>query len=190
MTRRLALLILLFLSACASPTKDLDGTVVPIGNFRAGQLIARADAEMTKGPLSRDSDREEWITSLDKALKERFNRFEGGAYYHLGVTARAYILAKPGIPIIASPKSVLIFSVVVLEDSTGKMLTPKPHQITVVEQITTKSIFGSGYTLSKKQQILGLSRQAARLTENWLREQRWFEGPDTITFTEDDTDEG
>ena len=77
----------------------------------------------------------------------------------------------------ASPKSILIFSVVVVEDSSGKLLTPKPHKMTVVEQINGNSVIGSGYTLSKEEQLNGLAYQAALMTESWLRKQRWFDGP-------------
>jgi len=46
-----------------------------------------------------------------------------------------------------------------------------------VEQISGNSVFGSGYTLSKEEQLNGLAYQAALMTESWLREQRWFDGP-------------
>lgn len=165
------------LSACSSSKEDFSRPLVPIGNFRLGQVIGQANSEPRKGLLSREASRDEWVSAITLAFNERFERYQGSAYFHLGVTAHAYILAKPGIPILASPKSILIFSVVVVEDSSGKLLTPKPHKMTVVEQINGNSVIGSGYTLSKEEQLNGLAYQAALMTESWLRKQRWFDGP-------------
>ena len=188
MVLRVVFICLLFLAACSSPTQDFDSRLVPIGNFRLGQIVARAAAELTKGPLSRTASREELITAINVAFRNRFSRFEGGAYYHLGITATGYILAKPCIPLILAPKSILIFKVIAIEDYTGKVLTKKPHQITVVEPLNGGSLIGSGYTRSREQQINDLVQQAALSTENWLRQQPWFEGPDTIVELPQDVD--
>ena len=177
---RAAYIYIFFLAACSPPTQDFDARLVPIGNFRLGQIVMRAGAELTKGPLSRTASREEWVAAVNIAFRDRFSRFGGGSYYHLGITAIGYILAKPGIPLIAAPKSVLIFRVITIEDHTGKVLTEKPHQITVVEHLNGGSLIGSGYTRSREQQINDLAQQAALSTEAWLRQQPWFEGPDTI----------
>ena len=180
MVWRMAFICLLFLAGCSSPMQDFQIKLVPIGNFRLGQIVPRADAELTKGPLSRTASSEEWVAAVNGAFKDRFSRFDGGSYYHLGITVNGYILAKPGIPLIAAPKSILIFRVIAIEDHTGKVLTQKPHQITVVEQLNVGSLIGSGYTRSRERQINDLAQQAALSTEAWLRQQSWFEGPDTI----------
>ena len=62
----------------------------------------------------------------------------------------------------------------------GKVLTEEPHQITVIERLTGGSILGLGFTRSRAPQMRDLSEQAARKTEDWLRKQAWFDGPDTI----------
>ena len=180
MVWRAAYIYIFVLAACSPPTQDFDSRLVPIGNFRLGQIVTRAGAELTKGPLSRTASPEEWIAAVNIAFRDRFSRFRGSSYYHLGITASGYILAKPGIPLIAAPKSVLIFRVIVIEDHTGRVLTEKPHQITVVEHLNGGSLIGSGYTRSREQQINDLAQQAAFSTEAWLRQQPWFEGPDTI----------
>ena len=177
---RAASLCLLLLAGCSAPTQDFNSEVVPIGNFRLGEIVPRAEAELTKGPFSRLASREDWMDALDLAFNSRFSRFEGGSYYHLGITAAGYVLAKPGIPVIGAPKSILIFTVIVLEDHTGKILTEKPHQITVIEQLSGASFLGSGFTRRREEQLTDLAQQAARDTENWLRTQPWFDGPDTI----------
>jgi hypothetical protein len=102
--------------------------------------------------------------------------------------AGGYVLAKPGIPFFAAPKSILIFTVIVVEDHTGKVLTEEPHQITVIERLTGGSNSGLGFTRSRAQQMRDLSKQAARKTEDWLRKQPWFDGPDTIVILLDDAD--
>jgi len=78
--------------------------------------------------------------------------------------------------------------VIVLEDHTGKVLTGKPHQITIIEQLNASSLLGSGYTRSREQQINDLAQQAALSTEAWLRRQPWFEGPDTIVELPNDVE--
>ncbi len=50
---RAAPLCLLLLVGCSAPTQDFNSEVVPIGNFRLGQIVPRAEAELTKGPFSR-----------------------------------------------------------------------------------------------------------------------------------------
>ena len=186
--RFVSVVVLLLSSACATPTRDLTEEIAPIGNFRLGQLVPRAEIQLAKGPLSRSASREEWMQAIDDAFTDRFSRFEGGSYYHLGITAGGYVLAKPGIPFFAAPKSILIFTVIVIEDHTGKVLTKKPHQITVIERLTGGSILGSGFTRSRAQQMRDLSEQAARKTEDWLRKQPWFDGLDTIVILPDDGD--
>ena len=91
-----------------------------------------------------------------------------------------YVLAKPGIPFFAGPKSILIFTVILVEDHMGKVLTEEPHQITVNERLIGGSILCSGLIRSRAQKMRDLSQQAARKTEDWLRKQAWFDGPDTI----------
>ncbi|MDA7461432.1 hypothetical protein N8914_05425 [Planktomarina temperata] len=162
LVRFVSVVLVLLSAACAAPTRDLAEEIVPIGNFRLGQMVPRAEAQLAKGPLSRSASREEWMQALDLAFKERFSRFEGGSYYHLGITAGGYVLAKPGIPFFAAPKSILIFTVIVVEDHTGKVLTEEPHQITVIERLTGGSILGSGLTRSRAQQMQDLAEQAAR----------------------------
>jgi hypothetical protein len=72
--------------------------------------------------------------------------------------AGGYVLAKPGIPFFAAPKSILIVTVIVVEDHTGKVLTEEPHQITVIERLTGGSNSGLGFTRSRAQQMRDLSK--------------------------------
>ena len=97
---RAAYIYIFFLAACSPPTQDFDSRLVPIGNFRLGQIVTRTDAGLTKGPLSRSASSEEWIAAVNVAFQDRFSRFGGGSYYHLGITANGYILAKKPLGIL------------------------------------------------------------------------------------------
>jgi len=175
-TRGFAVLSLVGLAACASITDKLSGTPDPIGEFRHGYNIVVA-VDPQKGPFSREASNEEWVAVVKQAVGDRLGRYEGGAYYHTAVAVQGYVLAQPGIPIVASPKSILIFNVTFYEDSTQTKLNEEPIQITVFEPADAGTIFGSGYTKSRKEQMAGLAYNAARAIERLIRENGdWFGG--------------
>lgn len=177
MIRLTALLGLLFLAACAGST-DLDAPVPYMGNFQLGHNVVVAP-NLTRGPASREASKEEWIEAMTSAISERLGRHEGTKLYHLGVSVEGYVLAIPGVPLVASPKSALILNVTAWDDAAGRKLNEKPHMITVMESISGQTIFGSGLTQSKEVQMANLSRNAAKLIESWLNRQNdelgWFE---------------
>jgi hypothetical protein len=169
-----ALAALALLTACGGIRDDLTGTPEPIGNFLLGHNIAVAETPQ-KGPLSRDASSEEWIAAMEKAVGDRFSRYDGDAYYHIAVAIEGYVLALPGIPLVYSPKSVLIFSVTFYRDSTQSKLNPEPIQLTVFEPCCSVPFIGSGLTKSAEQQMEGLTFNAARAIERTMRENgQWF----------------
>lgn len=165
------------LGACTNPN-DLDETPAYLGNFSLGHNVVVAP-NLTKGPASRDASKEEWIDAMKSAIDERFRRYEGEKLYHLGISVEGYVLAIPGIPVVASPKSALILNVTAWDDSTQSKLNEKPELITVVESLSGNTVLGSGLTQSRKKQMENLSRNAAKLIQNWLVAQNnqfgWFE---------------
>jgi hypothetical protein len=177
MIRLVALLGLVTLTACAGST-DLDEPVPYLGNFQLGHNVVVAP-NLTKGPASREATKEEWIDAMTQAIGDRLGRQEGTRLYHLGVSVEGYVLAVPGVPLVASPKSALILNVTAWDDAAGKKLNDKPHLITVMESISGNTILGSGLTQSKEVQMANLSRNAAKLIEAWLNRQNdelgWFE---------------
>jgi hypothetical protein len=177
MIRLFALLGVLFLAACAG-SNDLDREVPYLGNFQLGHNVVVAP-NLTKGPASRAATKEEWIEAMTQAITDRMGRHEGTRLYHLGVSVEGYVLAIPGVPLVASPKSALILNVTAWDDAAGKKLNDKPHLVTVMETISGNTIFGSGLTQSKEVQMANLSRNAAKLIESWLNRQNdefgWFE---------------
>ncbi|MEM9351036.1 MAG: hypothetical protein AAGA47_12310 [Pseudomonadota bacterium] len=162
----------LTLAACA--TTSLEEAPEPIGDFELGFLVPVASPNLTKGPVSRDATGEEWVAAMEAAFRPRLDRYDGGKFYHLGVIVEGYVLAQPGIPVVLSPKSALIFSVTVIEDSTEETLTAEPEQFTVLEDIDATSIVGSGLINTKEDQLAALAENAAIRVERWLREQPWF----------------
>ena len=174
--RGLAALSLVGLAACASMTEELATTPTPIGEFRHGYNIVVA-VDPQKGSFSREASSEEWVEVMKQAVGDRLGRYEGGAYYHTAVAVQGYVLAQPGIPIVASPKSVLIFNVTFYEDATQTKLNEEPIQLTVFEPGGAGTLFGSDYTKSREEQMEGLAFNAAKAIERLMRQNGdWFGG--------------
>lgn len=176
--------LLVGLAACTN-SDDLNEAPADLGAFKLGHNIVVAP-KMTKGPVSREATADEWIASLTGAVAERFGRYDGSKLVHFGISVEGYVLAQPGIPIIASPKSVLIINVTAWDDAAGAKLNPEPKQITVMESFSGKSFLGSGLTQSKEVQMQNLSRNAAKSIEEYLVQRHvedgWFmpvEAPDS-----------
>ena len=177
MFRLLAVLAsVLVMAACTNPN-DLDEAPVDLGDFRLGHNVVVA-SKMTRGPLSREATQEEWQEALTTAISDRFGRYEGDKLYHFGVSVEGYVLAQPGIPIVASPNSVLILLITVWDDAAGAKMNEPPEQITIMETISGNTLFGSGLTQSKEVQMENLSRNASKQIETFLVRRRasagWF----------------
>lgn len=174
----IAILMFVGLAACDS-TSDLADAPVPLGDFNLHHNIVVA-SKAVKGPLSRDASEEMLQTTLQAAIAQRFDRYQGPKRYHFGVSIEGYVLAAPGVPLVLSPKSILIVNVTVWDDAAGKKMNDEPKQITVLESFGSGAIVGSGYTLSKEEQLQQLSANAAKAIERYLVKQRdelgWFGG--------------
>ncbi len=165
-----ALPVVLALAACGSSTRDLEGPTEPLGNFRIGHIGVVAP-NLQKLLVSRDATEVEWINAVTKALTERFSRFEGDKYYHLGISVEAYSLPPPIIP----GKSAVAMNVTLWDDAAQAKMNAEPKQIQVIK------VFESRISKNREQQLTGLAEEAARLIEVWLREMQetdgWFTGP-------------
>lgn len=177
--------VLGLLGACTSKD-DLSEPPLPLGNFKLGHNIVIA-GKAQKGPLSREATSDEWETALKSAMEARFGRYDGDQYFHIGTHVDAYVLAVPGIPLVAAPKSVLIISINVWDDSTHEKLTAEAKQLTVFEHSEKNTfILGSGLTNSRTTQIENLSRNAARMIQRYLLENpEWFGLPPLKTRPDD-----
>lgn len=167
MTRFIAIAMLCLLAACAKKS-DLDQPPVPLGLFELGHNVVVAPHPV-QGPLSRDVAPEEWVDTMRAAMEARFGRYEGGKLYHLGVSVDGYVVAQTGIPLVLAPKSVLILNVTLWDDAKGKKVNDEPERIMVLESFSGRSIFGSGLTQTREEQMENLSYNAAKRIETWLK---------------------
>lgn len=165
------------ISACAGPGQN--GETPELGDFRLGHNVVLAQ-EPTKGPFSREATREELTTALADAIEERLLPYDGDGLYHLGISIGGYVLAQPGVPVVYTPKSVMIFDVTLYDNDTGEKLNDEPFRVTAFEGLqNTVPLLGSGITRTKEEQLENLTTEGARMLEEWLEEnEEWFE-PDT-----------
>jgi len=176
------------LAACANGA-NLGTERVELGDFRLCYNIVTTN-DAVEGPLSREADLDEFSRLIRAEVDRRFSRYEGDRLYHIAMHVDAYVLAVPGIPIVASPRSALIVSVNVWDDVLGRPLHDDPEQFTVLESATGSSLVGSGLTQTADQQMQVLAQNAAIRIENWLAENpEWFdhavEGDDADTADAD-----
>ena len=182
----LTMICALALAACASPP-DATQSIDPIGDFRLGHNIV-VTQDITQGPFSRDATEEEIKTAVEARLEERLRRFDGDGLYHLGVRVAAYALAAAGIPVVFSPRSVMLLAVNIWDNRTQEKLTEEPVRITAFEGINTGvPLIPSGLIKSRDTQLENLSISAAQRIEEWLRENEdlWFQekpGQVRVTF--------
>ncbi len=172
---RLALLLAAatLLAACADG-RNLGEERAELGDFRlAHNIVVASNAQM--GPFSRSATAEEWEESIRNAVARRFERYEGTRLYHIAVSVDGYVLAMPGVPLVASPRSALIIGVHLWDDQLGRPLNEERKQITVLESLSGETLLSSGLTQSGEQQMQNLSTNAALQIENWLAENpQWF----------------
>lgn len=186
MMRVMAVLMSIVMLAACNGARDLNEAPVPLGDFNLVHNIAVA-SKAAKGPLSREASEEQLMKAMTDATEERFGRYNGGRDYHFGMSIEGYNLAVPGVPIVFSPKSVLIINVTVWDDEKNAKLNAEPHQITVIESFDQGAIIGSGYTKSAEEQLKNLAQNAAKQIENYLvkqnKENGWFNGTAAVAAT-------
>lgn len=167
-----ALAAILVLAACAQ--EDLTKPPKPLGDFDLGYAVVVARDAKQVGP-SRPASPEEWEAALKKEIELRTGRYDGDKLYHLGINVDGYALAVPGIPTVFSPKSVLVISVNVWDDTAQRKINAVPKQMNIFEKGGPKMMIGSGITQNRLQQMQNLSAQAARAINKWLVENKaWF----------------
>jgi len=173
LTRLAVLGFALFLGACAS-TDPLEEELPDMGDFRLAYNIVVAE-NMQQVPPSRNATPEEWTEALTAEIDRRFAGYDGDRLYHIAINIDAYSLAVPGIPIVLSPKSVLVISANVWDDELQAKLHEEPRQLVIFEGASAQSIIGSGLTRSREEQMQVLARNAARRVQLWMLENPdWF----------------
>lgn len=172
---RLATAGLVFALAACTAGDPLEEDLPPMGDFRLSHNIVVAE-NMQQVPPSRNATPEEWEAILVSEIDRRFSGYEGDRLYHIGIAVDGYALAPPGIPIILSPRSVLVLSVNIWDDALGRKLHDEPEQIIVFEGSSPESfLVGSGIANSREEQMQNLARNAARRVQLFmLQNPEWF----------------
>ena len=147
---------------------------VDLGDFTLGHNIVIAPNPYM-GPGSREATPEELVEAVKTALDTRLDVYEGGKVYNIGLSVDGYALADVGVPVVLSPKSALIVNITLWDDAAGEKLNEEAHQIAVLEDLSAKTIIGSGLFSTGDQQLQVLSRKVALKVEEWLEENNaWF----------------
>lgn len=167
---RMALLglAMVLLTACSVPAV-VDEPAVSMGDFRFGHNIVVVD-NPELGPFSRTVEDNVWQERLTQAMADRFGGYEGDKFYHIGVKMDLYVLAQPGVPVVFTPKSVLVLTVNMWDDSTGEKVNAEEKAFTVFEGTSKETIVGSGLMRGKEKQMDVLSNNAAKAIQDWILE--------------------
>ncbi len=156
------------LVACATPA-DVDELPVAMGDFLLGHnIVVVSEPEIL--PFSRTASDEEWKDELTAAIDRRFGRYDGEKFYHIGVKIDGYALALPGVPVVFTPKSVLVITVSLWDDAAGEKLNQDEKAFTIFEGVSGETLVSSGLTQTKKQQMVKLANNAAKAIQDWILE--------------------
>ncbi len=171
----LSLLALLGTMSCTN--RDLNQPLAPLGDFVLGLNIVVTD-KMQMVPISRPATGAEWEAALEKAMADRFGRYDGTKIYDFGVSVDAFALAPVGIPLVLSPKSVLVVTANIWDDAKQLKLNEEGEQLTIFESLSPEEVIGSGLTKTRQQQMDALAFNAAYKIEQWLlTHPEWFDLP-------------
>ena len=154
------------LAGC-SASDPLTQDLPPMGRFRLVAPIV-----VTKGvkrvPPSRPATPEAWEAVVMEELARRFGAYDGGTDYYVALNVDGYALAPPGIPVVLTPKSLLVVTANLwTADPQEKVLGPQ--QIVTFEGAETL-LLGSGYTKDADAQMRTLARNMAVKVQRWILE--------------------
>lgn len=152
------------LSGCATPdplTQDLPG----MGDFQLALTVVVSE-KAKKIPPSRGATPEALKSKMTSEIERRFGGYEGAKRYIIAVNIDGYSLAPPGIPIVLTPKSILVVSAN-LWTADPQQKIAGPEQITTFEGADTL-LLGSGLVKDADEQLTTLARNMARKIQSWL----------------------
>jgi hypothetical protein len=174
MIRFLPVAFLALLAACGAPD-PLEEDLPPMGDFSLMHNVVFAD-NMRQVPPSRNATPDEWESIIQSEVNRRFAGYTGENTYHFGIAVDGYALAVPGIPVVATPRSILVISVTVWDEQQGIKLNDEPEQFYIFEGASPETfLVGSGIARTREQQMQGLARNAERRIQLWLLENpQWF----------------
>jgi len=177
------------MAACSAPA-HVDDPQKPMGNFQLGHnIVVVSEPELM--PFSRNATDEEWQVAMTAAMAQRFGGYEGEKLYHIGVKVEAFALAVPGVPVLFTPKSVLVLAVNIWDDAAGEKLNLESKSFTVFESPTAETMISSGLTQSKEEQMTTLTENAAKAIQDWILENpEWIGLPPLPVVTSEDLSTG
>ncbi|GIT90245.1 hypothetical protein JANAI62_02720 [Jannaschia pagri] len=159
------------LAGCATPDPR-ESEQRDMGDFQLGFTVVVAD-NIKKIPPSRDASPEAWKAVMTSELERRFGPYQGGKEYVVALAIDGYALAPPGIPVVLTPKSILVVSANVWEANPQQKIGG-PEQITTFEGADTL-LLGSGLVKTAEEQMETLARNMAFKVQSWmLRNGEWF----------------
>ncbi len=162
-----AMIGLLVLVACDA--HDAGEPPKPMGNFQMGLNIVVPETAQTIA-LSRKATPEEWKAVMTEAMQDRFGSYQGDKLFDFGISIDGYMLAPPGVPVVASPRSALIITVNVWDDAKKELLVKGGKRLTLVEGVSADSVLGSGWTQSKQAQMKKMAFNAAKAVQDYMLE--------------------
>ncbi|MGB3556470.1 MAG: hypothetical protein WBA25_17715 [Jannaschia sp.] len=159
------------LSACATPD-PLGEEMREMGDFQLGYTVIVSE-NAKKIPPSRNATPEQWKTVMTSELERRFGRYAGGKDYVIALAIDGYSLAPPGIPVVLTPKSILVVTANVWE-ANPQVKIGGPEQIVTFEGADTL-ILGSGLVKDAGEQMTTLARNMANKVQSWMISNgEWF----------------
>ena len=171
--RRFAGMALAGASLAGCAVRDpLEQELPPMGTFQLAAPITVA-SNAKKVPPSRDASEETLKRVMNAELVRRFGRYAGGTPFYVAVAIDGYSLAPPGIPVLLTPKSILVVSANVWRADPQEKIGG-PQQITTFEGADTLFL-GSGLMKDADEQLVTLSRNMAKKIQDWMLENpAWF----------------
>lgn len=182
-------LALAAVTGCATPELELEPEdMVSLGDFRLGYNIVVAN-DVTQSPGSREATEEELTDAVRAAMETRVGRYDGDGLYHIGLRIEAYSLGQTGIPIVASPRSVMLIALNIWDDATQEKLNAEPVRITAYDT-AAGPLVGTGFVRTREQQLAAVAYNAAAEVEDYLEANAplWFgpkEDRERTSFTRD-----
>ncbi|WP_179381562.1 hypothetical protein [Jannaschia marina] len=152
------------LSACATPD-PLGEDLPPMGDFQLAFTVVVSE-NAKKIPPSRDATPEQLKSVMTAEVERRFGAYAGGTGYVIALNIDGYALAPPGIPVVLTPKSIMVVSANLWRADPQEKLAG-PNQITTFEGADTL-ILGSGLVKSAEEQLETLCRNMARKVQSWI----------------------
>lgn len=171
--RRFAGLALAGTSLAGCAVRDpLEQDLPDMGTFQLAAPITVA-RNAKKVPPSRDASEASLRRMMNAELVRRFGRYAGGTPFYIALNIDGYSLAPPGIPVVLTPKSILVVTANVWRaDPQEKIGGPK--QIVTFEGANTLFL-GSGLMKDADAQLLTLCRNTAKKVQDWMLENpTWF----------------